>query len=190
MSRKYSILYADPAWRYQDKCTSGKRGVDYKYATMSDSDILDMGELIEPIMEDDSTLWLWATAPRLPFCLDVMNAWGFSYKTVGFNWMKRNKIADTWFMGMGNWSRSNSEFCLLGTRGKPKRVCANVRSTVDAHILGHSAKPPEVRERIVTLMGNVPRLELFARSCGEGWDATGLEYDGKDVFDFLREIQP
>ncbi len=87
--------------------------------------------------------------------------------------------------GMGRMTRSNEEYVLLGRRGRPQRIDAAVRQTVFARPLAHSKKPPEVRERIVRLLGDVPRLELFARDCGEGWDATGLEYDGLDVMEAL-----
>jgi len=184
--KKYEILLADSPWQYKDKCHSGKRGADYKYATMSDEEIFNLGKLIRPIMAENSSLWLWVTGPKLPVVFSIIKEWGFIYKTTGFMWAKRNKIADTWFMGMGNFTRANGEICLLATKGKPKRQDASVRSLLDNHLLGHSAKPQEARDRIVRLFGDVPRLELFARDCSPGWDATGLEYDGMDVSDFLR----
>lgn len=104
-----------------------------------------------------------------------MKAWGFSYKTIGFNWIKKNKKSDSLFWGMGNWTRSNSEICLMGIKGKPKRVAANVHSVVMTPIEQHSKKPDEVRKRIVQLCGDVPRIELFARQYADGWDCWGNE---------------
>ena len=78
-------------------------------------------------------------------------------------------------MGMGNWTRSNSELCLLGTKGKPKRVDASVHSVIDTPIERHSKKPDVVRERIVQLCGDLPRIELFAREKTDGWDVWGNE---------------
>jgi N6-adenosine-specific RNA methylase IME4 len=113
--------------------------------------------------------------PMLPSAFKVIEAWGFTYKTVGFTWVKRNRYKDSWFWGMGNWTRANAEVCLLAIRGKPKRVSASVHSVVDSAIRSHSQKPYEVREKIVELMGDLPRIELFARDVGLGWDAWGLE---------------
>lgn len=111
----------------------------------------------------------------LPFAFDVITAWGFTYKTVAFVWVKQNKKAPSLFWGLGNWTRSNAEFCLLATRGNIKRVAPNVHSVVMTPIERHSQKPDEVRDRIVKLMGDRPRIELFARQRVLGWDAWGDE---------------
>ena len=127
------------------------------------------------IADKDATLFLWVAYPQLLAGFSVIDAWGFEYKTVAFTWVKRNKKADSWFLGLGHWTRSNAELCLLATKGKPKRVSKGVRQIVDTHIESHSKKPREVRDRIVTLMGNVPRIELFAREKVEGWHVFGNE---------------
>lgn len=92
-------------------------------------------------------------------------------------WIKQNKKADTLFWGMGNWTRANAELCLLGVRGKPKRMDAGVHSVIMSHIEEHSKKPAETRDRIVKLMagGGLPKIELFARQCIDGWDCWGNE---------------
>lgn len=107
--------------------------------------------------------------------LDLIEAWGFQYKTIAFNWIKQNKSGNGLFWGLGNYTRSNSEICLLATKGKPKRVSAAVHSVVISPIERHSKKPDEVRDRIVELMGDLPRIELFARSGADGWDCWGNE---------------
>lgn len=107
--------------------------------------------------------------------LDVIEAWGFTYKTVAFNWVKQNKNGAGLFMGLGNWTRSNSEICLLAVKGKPKRVSAAVHSVLLTPIQHHSKKPDEARSRIVDLMGDLPRIELFAREAAPGWDSWGNE---------------
>lgn len=117
-----------------------------------------------------------------------MKAWGFTYKTCGFNWVKRNKKADSWFMGLGYWTRSNSEICLLGTRGHPSRVSRSISQVCDARIMEHSKKPEEIREKIVELCGNLPRIELFARERCEGWVSLGNEIDGKDIREAILEV--
>ena len=104
-----------------------------------------------------------------------MKEWGFKYKTCGFTWVKRNKVADTWFFGLGSWTRANAEICLLGTRGRIPRVSNKVSQVVDTHIEEHSKKPAIVRDRIVELVGALPRIELFARQTVDGWDCWGNE---------------
>lgn len=103
-------------------------------------------------------------------------AWGYTYKTVAFTWVKQNKKTDGIFTGMGYYTRANAEYCLLGTRGKVlPRKSRSVSSVVISHLQEHSRKPDEVRERIVELFGDVPRIELFARQQVEGWDCWGNE---------------
>lgn len=118
---------------------------------------------------------MWATFPMLKEALEVVEAWGFVYKTVAFNWVKQNKSGEGLFMGLGNWTRSNSEICLLAVKGKPKRVNASVRSVILSPVQRHSQKPAEARDRIVDLMGDLPRIELFARETAPGWDSWGNE---------------
>ena len=99
------------------------------------------------------------------------------YKTLAFLWLKQNRKADSWFYGMGFWTRSNAEVCLLATRGHPKRQCAGIHQFVISHIEQHSRKPDEVRDKIVKLMGDQPRVELFARQQTPGWDVWGNEVE-------------
>ncbi len=169
--RKYKIIYADPAWSYNDKCHAGKRGADYKYRTTSTESLQQIP--VHRVIADDCALFMWATMPMLPDALSVMAAWGFKYKTVAFVWVKKNRKSDSDFFGMGNWTRSNAEVVLLGTVGKPRRVSMSVRQVVHSRIMAHSEKPSEVADRIVALMGDVPRLDMFARAERPGWDAWG-----------------
>lgn len=174
--RTYSIIYADPAWSYRDKCHAGKRGAGYKYTVTSTRE---MGSLpVAQLAAPACVLFMWAVFPMLPDALELIEAWGFEYKTAAFVWTKRNKKADSDFFGMGNWTRANAEICLLATRGKPKRINAAVRQGIRAPIGAHSAKPAETRDRIVQLMGDLPRVELFAREKAPGWDAWGNQIAG------------
>ena len=169
--KKYAVIYADPPWSY---CNKGTRAAaDRHYNTMCLSEIKELP--VHEIADKDCTLFLWATFPMLREAMDTMESWGFSYKTAAFVWAKQNRRSDSWFLGLGNWSRSNAEICLLGVRGHPRRANAGVRSLVVSHVGRHSEKPPEVRERIVSLMGDIPRIELFAREKTEGWDVWGNE---------------
>lgn len=183
---KYNIVYADPPWSYRDKALVGNRGAICKYPVMRIEDICKLP--VSEIAADDCILFLWVTMPKLNECFDVIKAWGFEYKTCAFTWVKRNKVADGWFMGMGRWTRANAELCLLGTRGKPQRANAGVHSVVDTHREKHSKKPDVVRDRIVKLCGDVPRIELFAREKVDGWDALGFDIDGMDIRDSIRRL--
>jgi N6-adenosine-specific RNA methylase IME4 len=171
--RKYQIIYADPPWSYRDKANAGKRGACHKYSTMPIEDICSIP--VWDITANDCALFLWVTMPKLNECFNLIKEWGFEYKTCAFTWVKKNKVADSWFWGMGRWTRANAELCLLATRGKPKRISAAVHSVIDTPIEAHSKKPGVVRDRIVELCGDRPRIELFARQKAEGWDVWGDE---------------
>jgi N6-adenosine-specific RNA methylase IME4 len=169
--RRYPIVYADPPWRYRDEARAGKRGVGFKYGLLGNQDIARLP--VADIAAEDAALFLWVTWPKLPEVLPVIDAWGFRYRTVAFVWVKRSLGTGGLFWGMGSWTRANTEPCLLATRGRPKRLSGGVHQVVEAAPGAHSEKPPEVRERIVRLFGDLPRIELFARQTGAGWDAWG-----------------
>lgn len=175
----HQIVLADPAWRYGDRNCNG--AAEQHYPTMSIEAIraLPVGDLCAP----DCALFLWATYPLMREALSVIEAWGFTYKSIAFQWVKTYPNGKPFF-GLGRWTRGNSEPCLLATRGKPKRVSASVGQLVFTDleapeellispVTRHSAKPPEVRDRIVTLMGELPRVELFARTTTPGWSVWG-----------------
>jgi len=176
MNQKYQIIYADPPWSYKDKALAGNRGAGCKYDVMDSTNIAELP--IADIADKDCALFMWVTYPKLNECFYVMDKWGFDYKTCAFTWVKRNKKAPTWFMGMGRWTRANAEICLLATKGKPQRINAGVRQIVDEPIESHSKKPDVVRDRIIDLMGDLPRVELFARQSTQGWDVFGNEVEG------------
>lgn len=174
-SKKYEVIYADPPWSYNNKST--RAAADKHYGTMSIADIkqLPVGDTGGGIAADDCVLFIWATFPMLREAFEVIEAWGFTYKTVAFNWVKLNKSGAGLFWGLGNWTRSNSEICLLATKGKPKRISASVHSVIETPVQRHSQKPTEARERIEALMGDVPKIELFARNTAPGWASWGNE---------------
>ena len=187
--KKYQIIYADPAWNYNSRMALGKGAAkssaeDY-YNVMSIEDIMALP--IKEISAKDCILFIWVTMPKLNEVFKVINAWGFKYKTCGFVWVKRNKVFSDErnknrngiddFMGQGRWVRQNAELCLIATKGKPKRISAKVRQIIYQPIQEHSKKPNEVRERIVELIGDLPRIELFSRQETEGWDIWGNEVE-------------
>lgn len=174
-NKKYNIIYADPPWSFKTYSDKGKdRSAERHYPTMKKEDIQALP--ISKIAATDSVLLLWVTAPCLLEGIELISAWGFTYKTVAFTWIKLNKKNDGIFTGMGYYTRSNAEFCLLATRGKVlERKSHGVSSVVISHIERHSQKPREVRDRIVELFGDIPRVELFARQLAYGWDSWGNE---------------
>ncbi len=111
----------------------------------------------------------------LPEALKLIEAWGFTYKSIAFQWVKQNRSGNGYFFGLGRWTRGNTEPCLIATKGKPKRISASVSQLVFSPLRRHSQKPDEVRDLIVELMGDLPRIELFARDTAPGWDAWGNE---------------
>jgi len=173
--KKYDIIYADPAWSFKTYSDKGKgRSAERHYPTMKKEDIQELP--IKDLSAENSILFLWVTAPCLIEGIELITAWGFTYKTVAFTWVKQNKKSDGIFTGMGYYTRSNAEYCLLATRGKVlERKSRSVSSVVISHIERHSKKPDEVRNRIVQLLGDLPRIELFAREQADGWDCWGNE---------------
>lgn len=168
--KKYNIIYADPPWSYW---LGGKKNAARHYPCMKIEDIHKLP--VREISDDNCALFLWATFPMLPECIETVKQWGFRYSTVAFVWIKKNKRSDQMFMGCGNYTRANAEICLLGLKGSLKRKTKSVRQIIYTAIGRHSSKPPETRDRIISLFGNLPRIELFARYKAPGWDVWGNE---------------
>lgn len=173
--KKYNIIYADPPWNYSDKRKGYKMsgGATNHYETMKIEDIKKIP--IKDITEDNCMLFLWVTFPNLQEGLDVIKAWGFKYKTLGFSWIKTNKKNGNPFFGIGYYTKSNCEICLIGVKGKPIKQSDYISSVIISPREEHSKKPDEVREKIVKLCGDIPRIELFARQAVDGWDCWGNE---------------
>lgn len=169
--KKYDVIYADPPWKYQNKTRRG--ACEFHYETMSLKDICDLP--VHNITSENCVLFLWVTYPMLFDALRVIDAWGFKYKTIGFQWVKQNKSGNGFFFGLGSWTRGNTECCLLAVKGRPKRVSSGVSQLIVHPIQKHSKKPDEVRDKIVELLGEIPRIELFAREETPGWDCWGNE---------------
>jgi len=182
LDKKYKIIYADPPWSYyNDKtakpdCTTVKGMRRPPYSVMGSEDIMKLP--IENIADSDCILFIWTTDYHLERCIRVINSWGFNYKTIGFAWQKLNKKGDpVCFMGAYT-MKSGIEMCLLATKGDNAHKFVkkhNIRALVKSPRLHHSKKPDEIRDRIVNLVGDIPRIELFARNTTEGWDTWGNE---------------
>lgn len=179
--KKYQIIYADPPWEYNDKMSGHSFSLDHEYKTMKNTDICALP--IKDITEKNCVLFLWVTNPLLLEGLKVIKFWGFKYKTVAFCWNKMS-LNGKWISNLGRWTMGNIELCLLATKGNPKRKSKNIKQLVINVRSSHSKKPSEVRNRIVGLMGDLSRIELFARppknllfedESYKGWDLWGDE---------------
>lgn len=179
-NKKYKIIYADPAWKfenYSDKWHKNRkesRWVENVYSCMTFEDMCKLP--VKNISYKDSICLMWVTFPKLKEGIALLEIWGFEYKTNVFTWIKKNKKSDSLFWGMGYYTRANAEICILGTKGKVlPRLSHKVHSVIISKIREHSRKPEEARNKIVELFGDLPRIELFARTRTEGWDAWGNE---------------
>ena len=182
--KKYQIIYADPPWSYARKVGQGI--ADKQYDTMPDQDIYDLP--VSDLAEKDCALICWVTFPKIVEGITAIQSWGFEIKTLFASWIKTNKSENldqlhftprqlSTFFGIGCYTKSNCEVCLLATHGNmAKYVKRNdISSVVLAPIGKHSAKPKEVKKMITDLFGELPRIELFARQETEGWDVWGNE---------------
>ena len=168
---KYKVIYADPPWHFRSYSKKGEgRNATQHYNCMSISEICNLP--VGDLSDDNCTLLMWAVDPMLPEALEVIKAWGFKYKTVGFTWAKQNKNDLGMFTGLGYWTRANPEMCLLATKGKPKRISKSVRQLVIDKRQEHSRKPDVIYDRIEQLLDG-PYVELFARRERTGWDSWG-----------------
>ena len=172
--KKYNIIYADPPWKYKRGGKNGRGAAESHYNVMDIEEIKALP--VKEIAADNCYLFLWATNPLLPEAIDVLSSWGFSYTTVAFTWVKTNsKNPGSVFWGMGCHTRANAEPLLLGKKGRLERVSNNIHSVILGPISEHSRKPDTARKRIIQLLGDLPRIELFARSRVDGWDTWGEE---------------
>jgi N6-adenosine-specific RNA methylase IME4 len=185
---KYKIILADPPWPYSRNYGGDPKNGGIQYPTMSIQDLKDLSPLIKQITNRDSLCLMWATFPKLKEAIEVLESWGYGYKTVIFTWLKRTKSGKV-YSGMGNYSNGNQEIVLLGRRGKGcQRIRKDIKQVIEAPRGRHSEKPKELHSRIEALFGDVPRIELFARECVPGWVCLGNEISGKDIRDELKEL--
>jgi len=183
--KKYQIILADPPWSYYNDnnakpdCTTIKGMRRPPYPVMSSESIKNLK--VKDISAENCILFIWTTDYHLEKCLEVIRSWGFRYKTIGFYWAKKNKKGEpVCFMGAYT-MKSGIELCLLATKGKDAHKLVkkhNIRSLIESERKQHSRKPDEIRNRIIQLMGDLPRIELFAREKVKGWSAWGNEVEG------------
>ncbi len=166
---KYSVIYADPPWKYADTCEAGavqSKGADKHYPVMSIMKLCNLD--IPKITHDNAALFLWVTSPLLAECFGVITAWGFEYKA-SFVW---DKIKHN----MGHYNSVRHEFLLICTKGSFVPVHPKLYDSVQSiERTKHSEKPEEFRKIIETLYPESEKVELFARKKTDGWEAYGNE---------------
>ena len=172
-NKKYQCIYADPPWYFKSRSVKGEgRNATQHYNCMELKDICDLP--VKDIADDNCMLLMWVIDPMLDLAFDVIEAWGFQYKTVGFTWAKTNKNKLGFFTGLGYWTRGNPEMCLLATKGRPKRRSKSVAQLVVSERRRHSEKP--ILHHSIELLTEGPYIELFARKKPKpGWDYWGNE---------------
>jgi N6-adenosine-specific RNA methylase IME4 len=170
----YDIIYADPPWsfdNYSEKGEGRNAKAHYDCMTLDQIKALPVHELAS----GDCALFLWVTDPLLDVGIETLKHWGFRYVTKAFTFVKLNRSGEGYFMSTGYYTRANDETCLLGMMGSLPRIDAGVRQLVVEPVREHSRKPDRIADDIVRLFGDRPRVELFARTRREGWDAWGNE---------------
>ncbi len=176
----YGAILADPPWPFATWSHKGLgRSGEAHYSTMSHADIEALP--VCDVMAPDAVLFLWIVQTQIPQAVQLVTAWGFTLKSVAFAWIKGSGLAlfpddVVTQMGMGKWTRAEFEQCWFGSKGKPKRLNADVRQVIDERRREHSRKPDGIHERIERLVAG-PYLELFARQRRPGWDCWGNETD-------------
>jgi site-specific DNA-methyltransferase (adenine-specific) len=184
----FSVLLCDAPWKYNVE--GGRGAADKQYRTMSVPELCLLP--VEQLAAPDAVLFMWTVWPMLLESFAVMKAWGFSFKNCALLWAKTNSVSPTPFVGLGHWTRGNTEPCLMAVRGKPKRVSKAVQqlmidNLIVAPIGEHSAKPDEARRRIAQLMGDVPSIELFARAPAANWECWGDQVESTVVLEESHE---
>lgn len=193
--KKYQIILADPPWKYRQGKSMGTNfegAADAHYPCMDYKDICKLP--IKEISDNKCILFMWATFPMLREALEVIKEWGFEYKTNAFTWLKTypNQTLKMVF-GVGYYTKSNAEVCLLATKGDAHKLVKNnsVSQMIITPKTKHSEKPREARSKIIQLVGDLPRIELFARASKKvenGWVNVGDSVDGCDIRISLGKI--
>lgn len=176
--RKFRTILADPPWQFQNR--TGKVAPEHKrlnrYPTMDLQGICDLP--VAEVAQDTAHLYMWVPNALLPEGLEVMNAWGFNYKS-NLIWHKIRKDGGSDGRGVGFYFRNVTEILLFGTRGKNARTEAPGRSQVNmiqTRKREHSRKPDEQYD-LVEACSTGPYLELFARGERPGWAVWGNQAD-------------
>lgn len=170
--KKYNIIYADPAWEMGNKAKN--RVLVPKYEILPNDDIKSLP--VKNIAEEDAALFLWSTNAKIPTAIEVINIWSFRYVGIAFCWIKTSqKTGQPNCRMSGNYTLQGMELCLLGIKGSMPVRDRTVRQVLLLPREYHSKKPDKIRDDIIRLFGDLPRIELFARQKTDGWDVWGNE---------------
>lgn len=168
----YGALLVDPPWSFKGYTaeTTPHRSPDEPYPVMSLGDLAMLP--VKQLAARDCVLFMWTISSHMNQSFELGEWWGFKYKARAFEWFKTTKDGLGTKMGMGHWTRQESETVLLFTRGSPKRLDKGVRSSIFAPVRQHSRKPDEIYGQIERLVAG-PYAELFATQRWQGWDSWG-----------------
>jgi N6-adenosine-specific RNA methylase IME4 len=182
----YKVAVIDPPWKWQhwSPTDTGARMAPYGTLTMAEMTVLPMQRLLA----QDAVALLWVIDSMLPHAMRCVDAWGLSFRTVGWYWTKVRPSGKE-HIGLGYYTRANPEQCWIATRGAGlPRVSRSVRRWLHAPSGAHSEKPDAFYAAVETLFGDVPRVDVFARKQRPGWDAIGNEIDGRDIREVLGQL--
>jgi N6-adenosine-specific RNA methylase IME4 len=171
---RYQAIIVDPPWRFDNWSVAGnEKSPQAQYPCMT---VPEMAKLpVGHLAAGDCAMFMWATAPMLPDALELMRAWGFTFKTAGA-WGKQSATGTKLAFGTGYILRSAAEFYLVGTIGQPRVQSRSVRNLIMAPVRGHSRKPDDLHSDVERLYQG-PYVELFARERRPGWDCWGNDVD-------------
>lgn len=185
-NKKYNIIYADPHWSYSDNGCNGNTG--QHYLPMKDADICALP--VKDIAADDCVLFIWATCPKLKEVLDVTKVWGFTYKTIGFQWVKHNRSGNGRFFGLGRWTSGNTESCFISTKSDIYPVIVNDEASARALFLqraSQSAPAPALASRCCHRSGLTAKI--MARSKTISWSSPPVQLLKTGTAGEMRQIQ-
>jgi N6-adenosine-specific RNA methylase IME4 len=174
----YGAILADPPWTYhawgENTGPNGRTAAKH-YDCMTVEDIAALP--IADLAADNCALFLWAVWPDIFRAQEVIEAWGFEYKTIAWLWAKLNPSSVGFHYGLGSYTRANTEPCLLAVKGSMPPAVRDVQALIISPVREHSRKPDEQYDKIERLYPDVPWVELFARRRRPGWDVWGDEVE-------------
>lgn len=175
MSNKFNVILADPPWRFEvwNQESGGGRSPEAHYPTMSHEDICNLP--VKQFAAENCALFLWAIWPRIFDAKQVIESWGFDYRSLAWIWIKANRSGFGFFTGLGYYTRANSEPCLLAIRGSLPVATHDIQALIYSPVRAHSKKPDDQYRKIEALYPGADYLELFARRRRSGWAAWGNE---------------
>ena len=177
VSKKYSIIYADPPWFFKKKKLNFEKmdNSSSHYSFMKEKELIKLTPFINRISKENCALFLWTTNAHHELAYRLMRAWGFEPVNYAFVWMKINRGDGKPRFGTGYYTKSNVEICLFGKKGSIVPISNTISQMIVEPIREHSRKPDIARKKIVDLLGDLSKIELFARQKTEGWDVWGKE---------------